>query len=430
MKNCVLLLFCLILALFLVLQGPLLGALFLGFLLFSGYALLQGHPLRRVLAMAWSSIWKVRLLFIVFMLIGMLTGAWRASGTIAYLVLLFSEMIRPSCFLLLAFLANCAVSFLLGSSFATAATMGVVSMNIGLSLGVPPLFTGGAILSGVYFGDRMSPVSTSAMLVCVLTGTDIYRNIRSMACSAFAPFLLACAAYLLLGLRESAGAGAPAADSLRGFAALYSFSPWLLLPALSILGCSLLHVPIRWNMALSIALAALLALFEQGMPARELARSLILGYRSPSPELSGLADGGGLVSMLKVAAIVCLSSSYAGIFEATGLLDGLKAKFESLAARRGRAPAVAAAGLFSSLIACNQTFAIVLTHQICSRFGLSREKLALALEDSAVILSPLVPWSIACAVVLDATDSAAGAVFFAVYLYLIPLWNLWRSRGL
>lgn len=429
MKNLVLLTFCLILALFLVLQGPLLGALFLGFLLFSGYALLQGHTPARILAMAWSSIWKVRLLFIVFMLIGMLTGAWRASGTIAYLVSLFSQMIHPAGFLPLAFLANCAVSFLLGSSFATAATMGVVSMNIGLSLGVPPLFTGGAILSGVYFGDRMSPVSTSAMLVCALTGTNIYRNIRSMARSAFAPFLLACAAYLALGLRGSAG-GLPAETGLSGLASLYSFSPWLLLPALSILACSFLKVPVRWNMAVSIALASALALWQQGMAHSDLLRSLILGFRSPVPALSSLADGGGMVSMLKVAAIVCLSSSYAGIFEATGLLDGLKGKFEKLAARRGSAPAFAAAGLFSSLIACNQTFAIILTHQFCSRFGLSREKFALALEDSAVILSPLVPWSIACAVVLDATGSQAGAVLFAFYLYLIPLWNLWRGRGL
>ena len=195
-------------------------------------------------------------------------------------MVLSAHFIHPAYFLLLAFLSNCLISFLLGSSFATAATMGVITMKIGLNLGIPSLYTGGAILSGVYFGDRMSPVSTSAMLISVLTNTDIYRNIRNMARSALVPFLCTCAVYLLLGFRAASGM-LPAEDGLQSLAALYTFSPWLLLPAFSILLCSFLRIPIRYNMVISICLAALLTLLIQNMSPGEMLETMIWGYRSP-----------------------------------------------------------------------------------------------------------------------------------------------------
>lgn len=262
MANRILLTFCCILLLSVLFQAPLLGALFLGFLLFAGYGLAQGHSLKEVLTMAWQGVLGVKTIFLVFLLIGMLTGVWRSSGTIAYLVTQAARFIRPSLFILLAFWLNCAISFLLGSSFGTAATMGIITMKIGLSLGIPALYTGGAILSGVYFGDRMSPVSTSALLISVLTETDLYQNLRNMARSALVPFLLASLVYLGLGFWVEPAPGTLA--DTQGLSALYTFSPWLLLPAASILLLSFIHLPVKQNMGVSILLAALLSLFLQG----------------------------------------------------------------------------------------------------------------------------------------------------------------------
>lgn len=425
MKNTILLLFCLILFAFVLFQGPLLGALFLGFLLFSGYALHQGHSLPQVLAMAWKGVLSVRTIFLVFLLIGMLTGAWRASGTIAYLVSQAIRFIRPSLFLLLAFWLNCAISFLLGTSFGTAATMGVITMKIGLTLGVPALYTGGAILSGVYFGDRMSPVSTSALLVSVLTGTDIYRNLKSMARSALVPFILSSLLYLGLGLWTGTENSAAAASL--PLSSLYVFTPWLLLPAVTLLALSFLKVPVRWNMAVSIVCASLLSLLIQKLTPFQILHVLFWGFVSPDPALAPMVNGGGILSMLRVAAIVCLSSSYAGIFEKTGLLDGLQSLCSRWARRWGSQAALTLTAGFTSLIACNQSFTILLTHQLCRHLPESPESLALGLEDTAVVLAPLVPWSIACAVVLESIGAPTGSVPLAFYLYLIPLWNLWTS---
>ncbi len=184
MGNLILGAFCAVLFIFIATGLPLLGALFIGFLLFAGYALHQGYGIKAVLAMAWEGIWRIRMLLVVFMLIGVLTGLWRASGTIAYIIAGAVSWIRPSIFLLLAFLLNCGISFLLGSSFATGATMGVITFSVGQSLGIPALCSGGAILSGAYFGDRMSPVSTSALLVSTL---QEYRQYGPVGGRAFFP---------------------------------------------------------------------------------------------------------------------------------------------------------------------------------------------------------------------------------------------------
>ena len=180
MANIVLGIFAAIFFICILTGSELLYALGAGFFLFVGYGLYKKYSLSDVLSMAWKGVMSVRTIFIVFMLIGMLTGVWRASGTIAYIITLASDFIEPSIFILIAFLLNCAVSFLLGTSFGTSATMGVITMSIGMTIGMPPAMVGGAILAGVYFGDRMSPVSTSALLVSVLTEVDLYTNISNI----------------------------------------------------------------------------------------------------------------------------------------------------------------------------------------------------------------------------------------------------------
>lgn len=124
--------------------------------------------------MTLQGIMTVRNILITFLLIGVLTAFWRACGTIPAIVGGASKWISSSQVVVLTFVMNGAVSFLLGSSFATAATMGVISMIMAQGMGTSPALAGGAILGGIYFGDRCSSVSTSALLVSELTKTDIY----------------------------------------------------------------------------------------------------------------------------------------------------------------------------------------------------------------------------------------------------------------
>ena len=426
MENLILEAFCLILFLFILTGLPLLGALAIGFCLFFGYGLHKGFSFRQVAGMAWQGVLSVKTIFLVFLLIGMLTALWRASGTIGYIIALAVQFIRPSVFLLLTFWLNCAVSFLLGTAFGTAATMGVITLSLGETLGVSGLYSGGAILAGAYFGDRMSPVSTSALLVSVLTGTDIYKNIANMARFTVVPFAVASVFYLGLGLALP-GVG-KVGDMVSGLYNLYNFTPWLVLPAVSILVLSFFRVSVKKNMLVSIVCAFALSHFVQGWPVRYLLRIMVTGYTLSDPQYAGMLSGGGIVSMLRVASIVCLSASFGGIFKGTGLLDGIEALFQKLEKKVGTYLSIILAALFTGMVSCNQTLSIVLTHQLCAPFVKDRSQLALDLENTAVVISPLIPWSIACATILDTTGAPHEAVALGVYLVLLPLWGLLRSR--
>lgn len=169
---------------------------------------------------------------------------------------------EPRLFLVCSFLLNCLVSFLTGTAFGSAATMGAVCMTMAAALGADPLMTGGAILSGVYFGDRCSPVSTSALLVADLTGTDLFGNIRQMLRTSLVPFALAAGLYLLFGL--SSPAAGQAADIAPLFALEFRLGPLPLIPAALILVLSALRVRVKAAMLASIAAAAVLCLAYQG----------------------------------------------------------------------------------------------------------------------------------------------------------------------
>lgn len=404
----------------------LLWALAVGYVLFWGYGVFRGHGPLGVVKMSLGGIGKVKNVLITFIFIGMLTATWRASGTLAAIICYAARAIRPDIFLLLTFLLNCGVSFLTGTAFGTAATMGMVCMTMANAMGLSPVLTGGAILAGSFFGDRCSPVSTSALLVSEVTGTDLFRNLKNMMKSCAVPFVLSCGVYLAAGFLRPAQE--TALDILSLFSAAFAIHPAALIPAGVILGLSAARVNVKRSIAASAAAAAVLCLALQGMTPAALLRCLVLGFHTADPALEAMLGGGGIVSMVRVGAIVCLSSSYAGIFEGTGLLIGVQSAIARLGRRTFPFLATVLTAALTSMVACNQTLAIMLTQQLCGELEPDKETFALDLEDSVVVISPLVPWSIASAVPLATVGAPTAAVAAACYLYFLPLWRLFR-RG-
>ncbi len=338
--------FCGGLALCVALGQSILYALTFGLVLFLLYGRRRGFSWGALLGSALSGVKTVRNILFIFLLIGMLTALWRAGGTIPAIVCAAGALIRPEVFYLLSFLLNCGVSVLTGTSFGTAATMGVVCMTMARTMGLSPMLVGGAILAGAFFGDRWSPVSTSALLICQLTETSIFDNLKGM--------------------------------------------------------CATVALP-------------------------QLFRLLLLGYHSGDPAVAAMLDGGGILSMVRCGAIVCLSSTYVGIFQKTGLLAGAKGAVERLAQAATPFTAILCTAGVASVIACNQTLVIMLTHQLCGDLAPDRRRFALDLEDSVVVLAPLVPWSLAGAVPLSSVDAPERSVLAACFLYLLPLTRLLGS---
>lgn len=369
-------------------------ALAFGLVCFVVYGLLKKHTPRQMIVMMLDGIRGAKNILIIFLLIGILTSVWRSSGTIPYLIYHAVQMLNPGFFVLYTFLLCCMMSFLMGTSFGTAATMGVVCMMISRSLGIDPVFAGGAILAGSYFGDRCSPMSSSALLVSELTDTNIYDNIRRMLKTAAVPFALSCLLYLMArGASPQTGAVA----SLDLFREHFNLPFVVALPALLIILLSLFRVPVK--------------------------RTMLLGYESPNAELAALLNGGGILSMARVAGIILISTSYFGIFKQTQLLTEVHRLVEASASKITPFGSVLFTSVVMSAISCNQTLATMLTFQMCDSILPDRKKLAIALEDTVIVVAPLIPWSIAGGMPLTTVGAPTASIWFAFYLFLLPVFS-------
>ncbi len=397
-------------------------ALVIGYFIFFLYGVKAGFGAKNVFMMSVAGVKTVKNLLFTFMIIGMVTGLWRASGTIPVIIAYSSKLIHPSTFIAIAFLLNALVSFLIGTSFGTAATMGVICMTMARALGVNEFYVGGAILSGVYWGDRCSPVSTSALLVSELTKTELYENIKGMFKTGAIPTVITIVIYLVFGFLSGGDGEIMNMEAIfeRGFVLHWS----LVLPAAAILVLAMLKFKVKQTLVVSIVIAAVLGVLVQGMSLAEVLKVLVSGYVAPDAELGEMMNGGGMMSMVRTVVIVGLSSSFSGIFDGTGLLVNLKHYVGEISKRVTPYGAVLLTSVVTSMIACNQTLSVILTHQLCVDVEPDRKEMAMYLENTVILMAALVPWSIAGGVPLASVGAPVSAMAFACYLYVVPVWDL------
>ena len=397
-------------------------ALAVGYFIFFFYGVKRGFGAKNVFMMSVNGVKTVKNLLITFLLIGVVTALWRAAGTIPMIICYASKLIHPSAFVMIAFLLNALISLLTGTAFGTAATMGVICMTMALAMGINPLYVGGAILSGVFWGDRCSPVSTSALLVSELTKTDLYENIKRMVKTGLIPTIVTCLIYLVLGMVSGGSGDAMDMDAL--FAKGFVLNGILVLPALMILVLAAFRVKVKQTLTVSAVIAAVLAVAIQKIEIFELVKMMLFGYETEVPELAAMMNGGGVSSMVRTAVIVGLSSSFSGIFEGTGLLNSMKQYVAVISEKVTPFGATFLVSIMTSMVACNQTLAAILSHQLCRNIEPDAKEMAIYLEDTVIVMAPLIPWSIAGAVPLATVGAPMGSIALACYLYLLPLWQL------
>lgn len=419
---------------------PLWISLLLGLVVFLSYGKLRGFSLRELLVMSCRSMLTAKNIAVVMLLIGALSALWRSCGTIAYIVSGSLNFIDPAFFLPAVFVLNTLMSVLTGTSFGTVATMGIISMSIGSTLGVEPVYTAGAVLSGAYFGDRCSPISTSAIFVAEVTKTKLYSNIAIMCKTGVAAFLLSLVLYFALSyfgganVADSSGvvnddsAGLVAAQQL--FATHFNMSWALLLPAIGIIVLSVLRVDVKINMVVSIVLAGILNCVLQGVDFAETLHTSFFGFESADPVLSHMLNGGGMFGMIKLTVVVCVALCYAGIFRGTNMLSRVTSTLNHLAQKTTPFTSLLITSIVTNMLACNQTLSITLTSELCQGFVVNKNgetdknKLAQFIENSCITIAPMVPWSIASIIPIGMLQTGTKPILFAFYLYLIPLTQL------
>ena len=417
----VILLFSLSLIVCLLLKYSVIYALIVGYIIFITYGFMKGHNLIVLIKKSFEGVLTVKNILLVFVLIGMITALWRASGTIAFIVYIGSKLISPSILILLTFLLCSILSVLIGTSLGTAATMGVICFSIGKAMGINPYYVGGAVLSGIYFGDRCSPMSTSALLIAELTKTNLYTNIKLMIKTSIIPFVMTCLFYLFLGFNSTVSNISVNVTEI--FKQNYNLNIIVIIPAILIIILSILKINVKKTMLVSIVISFIIAMFIQRDSIVALIKYCIFGYHHPNERLNLMMKGGGILSMVNVSLIVGISSSYSGIFKETKMLLSLKEYLKDFSKKTSNYFVIFLSSIISGAIACNQSLGIILTNELCEEI-VDKQKRAIILENTVILLTGLIPWNTAMVVPLKTLDVGVMSGIFAFYLYFLPLWNL------
>ena len=415
------LLFSLSLITCLLLKFSVVYALVIGYIIFIIYGLIKRHNLIILIKKSFEGVLTVKNILLVFILIGMITALWRASGTIAFIVYMGSKLVSPSILILLTFLLCSILSVLIGTSLGTAATMGVICASIGKTMGVNPYYVGGAVLSGIYFGDRCSPMSTSALLIAELTKTNLYTNIKLMIKTSVIPFIVTCLFYLLLGFKSTVSN--ISIDVTEIFKQNYNLNIIVIIPAILIVILSILKINVKKTMLVSIVISFIITIFIQRDSIVALINYCIFGYHHPNERLNLMMKGGGVLSMVNVSLIVGISSSYSGIFKETKMLVSLKKYLKDFSKKTSSYFVIFLSSIISGAIACNQSLGTILTNELCGEL-VEKQKMAIILENTIILLVGLIPWNIAMGVPLKTIGIGVMSGIYAFYLYFLPLWNL------
>lgn len=385
----------------------------------------RGFSLKSLVSMGFLGSKKAFPVIKILLLISVVTAVWMASGTVPAIVYYGTQWISPRGFILAAFLLTSLVSLLLGTSFGAASTIGIALMIMAKGSPVDPHLIAGATIAGAYFGDRCSPMSSSAHLIATITRTDLYTNLKNMMVTGFLPLVAASFAYLLLSWAHPVTiAGSSLSTALHQ---LFNLHWVVLLPAVTLFALAIVRVEVKTAMAVSIVVGVVLALSVQHYSGWQVLRFAITGFRLPQDTpVQAILVGGGILAMAKVCGIVVISTAIAGILAGTRALRLVEDWLQQGQSRGTVFLGTLLVGTAAAAFGCTQTIAILLTQQLVQRQYADRYTLALDLEDTVVVLSPLIPWNIAGLVPATVLLTDWGFIPYACYLYLIPLLTLVR----
>lgn len=303
-------------------------------------------------------------------------------------------------------------------------------MALARSGGVDPLITAGAVMSGIYFGDRCSPASSSAILVANVTKTNLMDNVKNMHKTGLIAVLLSTGLYAFLSIRNPLQqVDAAIMDSMLKE---FSLSVLTLLPAVFILVLPMLKLDIRWAFLGSILSGFILMVTLQDMELRDALKCCIFGFVPQDADLVNIIGGGGAVSMLEVCGIIMLSCSYSGIFKGTDMLADVQGKINQMMSRTGRFLMMLIMGFMTSIVFCSQTIAIMLCSDLMTKpylqTGGNRTELAIDIENATVLISVMIPWNIACTVPLEMMGVGVKTLAYSYLIFLLPVLYIFTKR--
>jgi NhaC family Na+:H+ antiporter len=360
---------------------------------------------------------------LILLAIGILIGAWISAGVVPLLIVYGLRILSPEIFLVAACLISAIVSIATGSSWTTASTVGVALIGVGKGLDVSEAMTAGAIVSGAYFGDKLSPLSDTTNLAAGVAEVPLFTHIRHMLWTTVPSMVIALVIYAVLGMGANEEVNVEkVALLISSIEEQFTLTPVLLLAPASIILCLAFKMPALPAVLIGAATGGALGMTVQGLSPSEIYLAMQEGYASESgvAQLDELLSGGGLESMFWTIGIVLCALAFGGLMECTGLLATIGKAIMRFAISTGRlVVATLASSLGMNLLASDQYLSIVIPGRMYKGAfddaGLDPRNLSRCLEDAGTITSPLIPWNTCGATMLGALK--VDPLHFAPYAF-------------
>ena len=380
-----------------------------------------------------NGIFKALQSMVILTIIGILIGVWIDAGVVPSMIYYGLKILKPSIFFIAAMLICAITSLATGTSWGTMGTMGVALMGIGLGLGMNPGMTAGAIISGAYFGDKMSPLSDTTNLAPAMAGTDVMTHVKFMILPTAIVFGICLIVYGIFGAMQYHGGAADMSqvqilsDALGG---LFNVNPLLLLPPVIVIVAVACKIPAIPGITLGIIAGAVFGLiFQPNCTLGTLFNCGISGYvcETGVTSIDDLLSTGGLLKMMFSVSMTMIAMMFGGIMEDTHQLEVIVNKLKALA----RTPAslvtlTEATCVLSNATMPEQYISIVVPGRMYAeeyrKMGLHPKPLSNALEGAGTVTSALIPWN-TCGVFIFSTLGVGVTQYapYAVFNWLMPI---------
>ena len=352
---------------------------------------------------------------LILLMVGALSGTWLVSGIIPTMIYYGLQLLNPTFFLVASVLICAIISIATGSSWTTSATVGIALIGIGDTLGVSLGMSAGAVLSGAYFGDKMSPLSDTTNLAPAMAGAELFDHIKYMAITTVPTFVITLFLFLIIGFNIEINGSPDISNKLEAIDQAFNISPWLLLVPMMVVVLIVKKTPPLVALLTGTLLAAFASILAQPQILMSIAESEIFNFETAykgvmqsitvdtavetsSPELNDLFSSGGMKGMMGTIWLIICAMVFGGVMDAIGALSKISKALLTLASSTfGLFASTVASCLALNVTASDQYLALVVPGKMFKKAyedkGLAPENLSRTLEDSGTVTSVLVPWN-------------------------------------
>lgn len=388
-------------------------------LLGGGVAAVMGYftkvPFHKMLEEVANNIKSTAGAILILLMVGALAGTWMVSGIIPSMIYYGLQILSPAIFLPATLIICSVISIATGSSWTTSATVGIALIGIGGALGFNLGMVAGAVISGAYFGDKLSPMSDTTNLAPAMAGTDLFTHIRYMTLTTVPSYIITLLLFIVLGLSVEVIGDANTNDLLNSITASFNVTPWLFLVPVIVIGLIVKKTEPLIALLVGTLLAGIFAIIFQPEIVNQITGASEMTFKSAykgimqaittevivpteNKTLTDLFTSGGMAKMLPTIWLIICAMVFGGIMDAIGALSKISESLLKLAhSTFGLFASTVGSCLALNITASDQYLAIVVPGKMFAKAykdkGLAPENLSRTLEDSGTVTSVLIPWN-------------------------------------